>query len=209
MLFKKKNKKAQTIETYDKSAKALAERYDEAGPRIPFIEDVFLICKIKNPRVLEIGPGSGREAYQILKRTPNYIGVDASQELLKIASRRNPAGKFVLADIEIFEFPKHLDIIFSSASLIHSDKKVLEKIFSRMFDALEPGGFARVSLKWAPKYKEVKRRDKYGVRTYYLYSKEDIEAFPADFVMLKAEVEEAEGQKWLELILQKPHPARG
>ena len=204
-MFKKKDKKAQTIETYEKSAEALAERYDEAGPRAAFVDETFLICKTKQPRVLEIGPGSGKEAYLILKKTPRYIGVDVSEELLKIAQRRNPRGEFIHADIETFEFPKHLDIVFASASLIHAKRETLSKIFDRMFEALVPGGLARVSLKWAPKYKEAKKRDKYGVRTYYLYSKEDIEAFPADFLMLKAEIEEAEGQKWLELLLQKPH----
>jgi len=205
MLFKKKNKKAQTIETYNKSAQALADRYDEAGPRIRFVEDAFLLCKVEHPRVLEIGPGSGKEAYQILKKTPHYIGVDASKELLKIASSRNPKGKFVLADIETYDFPANLDIIFSSASLIHTPRPVLGKVLSRMYDALKPGGLARISLKWAPKYKEVTKRDEFGVRTYYLYSKEDVETLPPDFLMLKAEVEEAEGQKWLELLLEKPH----
>ncbi len=204
-MFKRKNKKAQTIETYNKSAKELAQRYDEAGPRVPFIEETFLLCKAEHPHVLEIGPGSGMEAYQILKKTPNYIGVDVSENLLKIAERRNPKGKFVLADIEEFEFPKNLDIVFSSASLIHTPQAALEKVFIRIFEALKPGGFARVSLKWAPKYKEVTKRDSFGVRTYYLYSKEDIQSFNADFLMLKVEIEEAEGQKWLELLLQKPH----
>ena len=207
MLFKKKNKKAQTIETYNKSAKALAERFDEEGPEVRMgdLEETFALIKTKAPRVLEIGPGSGREAYQILKRTPHYTGVEVSEELLKIASSRNPKGKFVLADIDSFEFPKHLDAVFAFASLVHSDRKALEKIFTRIFEALEPGGLARVSLKWAPSYKEVSKRDAYGVRTYYLYSKEDIEAFPADFLMLKVQIGEYDKQKWLELLLQKPH----
>ncbi len=204
-MFKRKDKKAQTIETYNKSAKALAERYDEAGPRVPFVEETFLLCKVEHPHVLEIGPGSGKEAYQILKKTPHYIGVDVSEALLKIAESRNPKGKFILADIESFEFPKRLDIVFASASLIHTERKDLEKVFQRIHEALNPGGFARVSLKWAPKYKEVTKRDAFGVRTYYLYSKDDVQAFDADFLMLKAEVEEAEGQKWLELLLEKPH----
>jgi len=73
-----------------------------------------------------------------------------------------------------------------------------------MYEALNPGGVVRISLKWGPKYKEVTKRDKYGVRTYYLYSKEDIEALPAQFLMLKCQTNEAEGQTWLEILLKKP-----
>jgi SAM-dependent methyltransferase len=205
-MFGKKNKKAQTIETYNKSAKRLVERYDEMGPqiRINDLEETFALVKTKTPKVFEIGPGSGREAYQILKRTPHYIGLDVSEGLLKIAASRNPNGKFILGDIEEFEFPMHLDIIFAFASLIHSNREHLEKIFDAMFEALNPGGIARISLKYSPKYKEVTKRDTYGKRTYYLYSKEDIEEFPAQFLMLKAEINKAEGQEWLELLLEKP-----
>jgi len=200
----KLNKKEETIKTYNDSAKELAERYDEIGPRISDIEETFALVRIKSPKVFEIGCGTGREAYQILKKTPNYAAIDISEGMLAIAKKRNPKGKFILADAEEFSFPKHTDIIFAFASLIHSNKKQLEQIFDEMYESLELGGVARVSLKWAPKYKEVTKSDKYGRRTYYLYSKEDIEVFPAQFLLLKGEINVAEGQQWLELLLKKP-----
>lgn len=201
----KKDKKAQTIETYNTSAEELAKRYDEIGPRLDDLEETFALVHIKNPKVFEIGFGTGREAYQILKRTSNYTGLDVAEGMLEIAKRRNPKGKFILGDVEESEFPQHLDIIFAFASLIHTEKKQLEKVFNAMYEALKPGGVARVSLKYAPKYKEKTQHSPYGTRTYYLYAKEDIEKFPAQFLMLKSTIHNAEGQEWLELLLQKPH----
>ena len=204
-MFKKKDKKAQTIETYNKSAAKFIARYDEiVGTRLTDIEEAFALIKTKTPRVFEIGFGSGKEAYQILKRTPHYGGIDVSEGMLVVAKKRNPKGEFMLADVEGFTFPKHLDIIFAFASLIHTKKAALSKVFDAMYEALNPGGVVRLSLKWGPKYKEVTKRDAYGVRTYYLYSKEDIEAFPAQFLMLKCVLNKAEGQDWLELLLKKP-----
>ncbi len=198
------DKKAQTIETYNKSASLLAERYDEIGPRLSDLDETFALARSKTPKVVEIGSGTGREAYQILKRTPHYVGLDISKGMLALAQKRNPKAKFLLGDVEEFDFPKNTDIVFAFASLIHSDKKNLEEIFDEIYECLTPGGLARISLKWAHKYKEVTKRDTYGTRTYYLYSKEDIEAFPAQFLMLKCEINEAEGQKWLEILLEKP-----
>lgn len=199
------NKKQETIETYNTSAKELSERYDAIGPRISDIEETFVLIHTKNPNVLEIGCGSGRDAKEILKRTNKYTGIDVSAGLLEIAQKRNPEGKFILADAEDFSFPKQVDVIFAFASLIHAEKKNLEKIFDAMYRALSPGGVARVSLKFNEHYKEVTKADAYGTRTYYLYSKEDIQSFPAQFLMLKCEINTSEGQEWLELLLQKPH----
>ncbi len=205
MFRSKKSKKEQTIETYRKSAEALAERYDHiTGTRISDIEETFALVRNKQPRVFEIGFGSGKEAYQILKRTPHYSGIDISEGMHALASRRMPRGKFTVADLEKCDYPKNLDIIFAFASLMHTEKAKLKKVFDAMYNSLVPGGLVRASLKWGPKYKELTKRDKYGVRTFYLYSKENIEAFPVEFLMLKCLVNEAEGQTWLELLLQKP-----
>ncbi len=201
----KRNKKQQTVNTYNESAEALAVRYDEIGPRIDDIEETFALVRTKNPKVLEIGYGSGRDAEEIMKRTNLYMGIDISQGMQGMALARIPKGKFLLADVETFVFPKKADIIFAFASLIHTEREKLSRVFDAMYESLVPGGLARVSLKFHPKYKEVTKRDRFGERTYYLYSEGDIRAFPAQFNILKCELNEAEGQKWLEILFQKPH----
>lgn len=201
----KRSKKQQTIDTYNESAEALAERYDAiVGTRLDDIEETLALMRTKNPKVFEIGYGSGKDAEEILKHTSLYIGIDISEGMQRVALERIPKAKFILADAETFTFPKKADIIFAFASLIHTERKALSRVFDAMYESLVPGGLVRMSLKFHPKYKEVTKSDRFGKRTYYLYSKEDLMAFPAQFDLLKCELSRAEGQDWLEILLQKP-----
>jgi SAM-dependent methyltransferase len=88
------NKKMETIETYNKSATALAERWADMKPRTADIEETFRFITKENPKVLEIGCGSGRDAAEILKRTNDYVGFDVSEGLLAVARKENPTGIF-------------------------------------------------------------------------------------------------------------------
>lgn len=116
------SKKQQTIDSYNNSAQSLASKFDKQGARIANIEEVFDLVDKTNPVVLEIGRGNGRDAQEIVKRTNNYLGVDISSELIKIAEQNVPNGKFQIADFESYDFPENLDIVFAFASLIHADK---------------------------------------------------------------------------------------
>lgn len=40
------------------------------------------------------------------KRTPNYLGIDYSEGMLKMAREYVPNAEFRLADVSEFEFPK-------------------------------------------------------------------------------------------------------
>ena len=88
------NKKLQTIETYNKSAKQLADKFDSLGTYAVDIEEVFDLVKKANPKVLEIGCANGRDALEILKRTNDYIGIDIAEQLIDIARRKIPRAKF-------------------------------------------------------------------------------------------------------------------
>ncbi len=196
-------KKLETIKTYRESAKALADKFDGLGARVADIEETFAAIHKEHPSVLEIGCGNGRDAAEILKRTNGYLGVDVSEELIKLAKEKNPQGNFVVADIEDYSFPKDIDAIFAFASLIHVPKESLKKIFADGREALNPGGVFRLSMKQAPEYSETTKNDEFGTRTYYLYSKEDIEECAQGYTVLKSEVHQLRDQAWVEVLLQK------
>jgi SAM-dependent methyltransferase len=197
------DKKAQTIDTYNKSAQALGTKFDAAGARITNIEEVFTCLGKENPKVVEIGCGNGRDAVEILKRTSDYLGIDISEELIRLAREKVPHGRFEVVDIIDFEFPKKLDAVFAFASLIHVNKEEFRTILERIYDVLNPGGVIYLSLKQSDAYEEVTKEDEFGVRTYYHYSPEDIQKIAPKFVFVKNEIQEIRGQKWLEVILQK------
>jgi SAM-dependent methyltransferase len=196
------DKKLQTIETYNKSAKQLADKFDSLGARTLDIEEVFALIKKPNPKVLEIGCGNGRDAIEILRHTEDYLGVDISEELIRLAQQKIPHGKFVAADIESFKFPKNLDVIFSFASLIHVHREAFGSILKNARAALNPSGIFRISLKYNPEYREVTKEDEFGIRTYYYYSDEDIRDLAKGFSIMKNAINNSRGQKWLEVLLQ-------
>jgi ubiquinone/menaquinone biosynthesis C-methylase UbiE len=199
------NKKLQTIDTYNKSARALAEKFDnlDFGTTPTDIKEAFDLLGKSNAKVLEIGCGSGRDAKEILKYTDDYLGIDISTELISIAQEKSPEANFIVADVTSFEFPEGIDIVFAFASLIHVNKEEFKIVLGKLYKALNPKGLVVMSMKYSDIYKEVTKDDEFGTRTYYHYSKEDIVELSSDFTILRNELMELRGQKWLEIILQK------
>ena len=197
------DKKTQTIQTYNQSAQSFADKFDSLGARLSDIDETFALIKKNNPKVLEVGCGNGRDAEVIYKNTTDYIGIDISEKLIELACKKIPQGKFEVADIEAYIFPHGLDAVFAFASLIHTPKEVLRRIFENIFNALNSGGLFRLSMKYSNPSSEVTKDDEFGTRTYYLYSKEDIRNLGSKFVILKNEMNELKGQMWLEVLLQK------
>jgi SAM-dependent methyltransferase len=197
------NKKEQTIKTYNDNAKGLAEKFNDSGIRKKDVDEVFALLKKGNPVVLEIGCANGRDAKEILKHTNQYLGLDVSEKLIEIAKEEIPNGEFIVADIEEYEFPENLDIVFAFASLIHNDREALKKVFQKVYAALNPGGLFRISMKQADEYVELTKDTPYGIRTYYHYSEDDIMEMAKDFKIIKADDEVAVAQNWLEFLFQK------
>jgi SAM-dependent methyltransferase len=197
------DKKNQTIHTYNESAISLAKKFDELGARISDIEETFALIQKGNPFVLEIGCGNGRDAVEITKRTNNYLGIDISEKLIELAKQKVPNANFQVADIETFTFPGDLDMVFAFASLIHVPKEALARILIEAGMALSENGVIRLSMKYADTYSETTKEDEFGIRTYYLYSKGDIEEVASGFKIIKSELNDLRGQMWLEIILQK------
>lgn len=197
------NKKEQTTNTYNTRANELAKKFDSLGARVSDIDEALSLIKKSNPKVLEIGCGNGRDALEILKRTDDYVGIDISSKLIELAKEKNPAGTFIVADIEDYSFPTELDAIFAFASLIHVPKESLQNVFHRALVALKQGGVFRISMKYADMYKETIKEDAFGTRTFYLYSKGDIAELAHAFTIVKSDLNDRQGQMFLEILLRK------
>jgi len=196
------NKKEITIETYNNAPEEYALKFNNLN-RDKDIEEVFELCKVKDPKVFEIGCGNGRDAKKILEYTDNYLGLDMSEKFLELAKEQNLGAEFVWGDIENFEVPKNLDIVFAFASLLHSPREEFQKIIDKVYDSLNLGGLVRISLKYSKSYEEFEKVESTGVRYFYLYSKEDIKELCKGFKILKLKVNNLLGNDWLEVLLQK------
>jgi SAM-dependent methyltransferase len=195
--------KQQTIETYNKSAEALTKKFNGQGGYGEEITKIFSLIPKTNPRTIEIGCGNGRDAEEILKHTNEYVGIDISEKLIAIARSRNPHAKFEVADVETYEFGNRIDAVFAFASLIHVPKDSLKAVFSRLCNAMNNGGVVLATLKYSPEYKTSTKEDEFGVRTYYLYSENDVNEITGIFKSIVIERYELRGQEWLKIVLKK------
>ncbi len=134
---------------YSKFASAFSETRSSAQTRLERI-----VAEIKNDtRVLDVGCGNGRLAQRLdheLRRV-EYIGVDASPELIAIAKRQNAFLRYAHTDFRVadltqadwcVEFAKEsFDTIVMLAVLHHIPSSELRtRLMNDLHTLLKPGG---------------------------------------------------------------------
>ena len=194
---------AKTIDAYNKAAAAYAKKFNEIGSRANDVTRGFSYFKRENPKVLELGCGNGRDAKEILKFTNNYLGIDASEEMIKLAKEYLPNAKFLVADAEEFDYPQNLDIIFAFASLLHFNRDSIKKILEKAHAAFNAEGIFYISVK-KDNYHEKIKNDEFGSRTFYFYTEQDFRELAAGkFDVVYVDEQNLRGTEWLTVVLQK------
>jgi SAM-dependent methyltransferase len=197
------NSKEETVKTYDRTASQMAEKFRGMGARVEDIDRAFAIINKEHPSVLEIGCGDGRDAKEISSRTNTYLGIDVSTSMIELARVHVPEASFEVADVETYSFPAGLDIIFSFASLLHSDKEAVANILHRAHSSLNDGGIFFISLK-RDDYQSKVKEDEFGARTFYFYQPSDIkEILDEKYAVIFEDEQSFQNQDWFTLILQK------
>ena len=200
--------KQETVNTYNKSAKELAEYFRGIGSRTSDIDLAMKLAgKPKNASVLEIGCGDGRDAKEIVARTPNYTGFDISSALIKLAQAHVPGAHFEVADAITYQYgSENFDVVFAFASLLHLSKDEVQDVLKKVHAALKPGGTFFISLKLAGTYLEQVKEDRFGTRMFYFYNPDIIEKLAGN----RYEVAEQGGgfvaagnTEWFEMALRK------
>ena len=134
---------------YNKIAKSFATtRQNLFWPEME--EFLKYIKKFENPKIIDIGCGSGR-LYSFLKNhleNFEYIGIDQSEDLIKTAKNSLPNVKFLnsdLLDIEKLNLGK-FDIVISLAMFHHLDKKDQTKGAGLLSNVLKKDGYLMITV---------------------------------------------------------------
>lgn len=129
-----------------------AKEYDsERRALIPCFDDFYRVAvdcidfKGDNPKVLDLGAGTGILSQFLLEKYPNaeIVLIDLAEKMLKEAEKRfegNDNISFICDDYITHEFNTKFDIIISSLSIHHltgTEKKVL---IEKYYDLLNDGG---------------------------------------------------------------------
>jgi SAM-dependent methyltransferase len=198
------DKKEQTIQTYNRSAAGMAEKFNKIGRRTLDIERGLGYISKKNPKILEIGCGNGRDAKEIVRFAFDYVGMDISESMIKLAREYVPGTRFLVADIETFDFPDGIDVIFAFASLLHLDKSAIQNVLVRTHAALNVGGVFYISVKY-DKYHEKIQKDEFGTRVFYYYDEETMKELAAKtgYAIIYENKQTIRGVDWLTIVLKK------
>ena len=104
-------------------------------------EDVIkLIEQYDALSVLDLGCGNGALTKKISDLGMNVIGMDASEELLKVARENYPDLTFIKGDATNFELAENVDVVLSNAVFhwIHQEKQM--QMLKCVYKAMKDGG---------------------------------------------------------------------
>lgn len=97
--------------------------------------------------VLDAGCGAGVPVTQLLSQQFQVVGVDFSEEQIKLARKLVPQAYFMCEDITKLTFPDEtFDAICSYYAIIHIPREAHEALFRQFNRLLKPSGLALLCL---------------------------------------------------------------
>jgi len=195
---------AETINSYNKNAETYSKTYN-----LTYIERQlkFYLENFKGKRILDIGCGPGRDSNYFSNKGLEVIGIDLSEELLKIARKNSPNSEFYIRDMRNLDFESEsFDGIWACSSFLHVPYKDAELTLRGFNRILRKDGlmFLCVLEGEGEKMEKTSKFEKYD-RFFAYYTKDSIESLikSADFDLIKSEVEVKPRGNWINLFCRK------
>jgi len=104
-------------------------------------EDVLnLITAEKHARAVDLGCGNGALTGKLAEKGYRVLGVDASEDMLKLAKELHPELDFEIGDAVSFQLQEKADVIFSNAVLHWIDAGKQQELLDNISAQLNDGG---------------------------------------------------------------------
>jgi ubiquinone/menaquinone biosynthesis C-methylase UbiE len=130
---------------------AIGERYDDVFPHKSgqIIATQWVIDRLPaGSRVLDLGCGTGVPTAGMLTETRlEVVGIDVSTEMLALARRNVPTGRFVAMDLlELDESLGRFDAACAFFSLLMIRREDIPRVLRRVRAVLNPGGVVAIGM---------------------------------------------------------------
>ncbi len=128
---------------------------------LPFYQK-FLSFLPKRAHILDLGCGSGRDAQYFKHQNFKITALDASEELIKLASSYL-GQEVLLLKFQDLTFQNMFEGIWANASLLHVPYEDLNSILKKIHAALKKKGILYASFKYGNAKRTVGNRDFYDM----------------------------------------------
>ncbi|MFZ7104963.1 MAG: class I SAM-dependent methyltransferase [Peptococcaceae bacterium] len=129
---------------YDLTAEKTAQEWYKEEILKPTIQD-FISLLPEKPRVLDLGCGPGHESMRLCQAGAKVLGIDFSEECVRIANERCPQCEFKVMDFRYLdESLGKFDGVFACASLIHISPEELHGVINHICNVLRSNGYVAV-----------------------------------------------------------------
>lgn len=138
----------------------------------PYLTE-FISYLPQNPRILDLCCGAGYESMRMHRLGADVIGLDFSEESIRIARERNPNIRFIVEDmLNDYSVLGKFDGCAVIAGLVHLPNEKLEKAFEMINKVLNYSGFLFIVV-----------RDGIGKSSKSSYTLIDGEDYDRDFYL--------------------------
>lgn len=126
------------------SYNAIAKDWDSARSEVSQYESTvlqhLLLDVPPSAKILDLGCGTGRPiAEYLLGQGLQITGVDQAEEMLALAKRRFPAGRWLHSPMEHFEPDEEYDGAVIWDSLFHMPRAQIKPVLHKVIQCLKPG----------------------------------------------------------------------
>ena len=163
---------------YNKTANEWAEKWYSDETMLPLLEKFIGLFSVK-PRILDAGCGAGYESMRLSNLGAEVVGIDISEESIKIAKTKNPNCHFEIMDCKQIKSSLGIfDGITAIALLVHIENSDLQTVFTNFKNIIKSGGFLFVAYAEGDGLSDKKSfveidGEKYN-RAFYLHQSQEI-----------------------------------
>jgi 2-polyprenyl-3-methyl-5-hydroxy-6-metoxy-1,4-benzoquinol methylase len=131
---------------YNATAAEWADKWYSDETMLPLLQKYMMLFNA-NPRILDAGCGAGYESMRLVNLGADVVGIDISEESIKIARLRNPTCRFELMDCSQLDTSLGIfDGVIAIALLVHIEDSGLQLLSNNFKKIMKPAGFLLVAF---------------------------------------------------------------
>jgi ubiquinone/menaquinone biosynthesis C-methylase UbiE len=194
--------KNKTIETYNKNAKELSEKYSKLTAIKERPEFQKFIELINGKKILDLGCGPGYNSVYFQDKGLEVTAIDLSEEMIKLCKEKGLNASVM--DIENLKFQdKIFDGIWATTSLLHIPKLKLKNVIEKLNLILKDSGIIHICIKEG-KGERLIEYSQNSSRFFSFWEEDEIIEFCKDyFSLIEKQKQKIEKDVYLKLFFKK------